>query len=135
MKLFDKLNSGFSKSVNGKPDTTAKALDVNGHSQKFKKANEVFPPERIFPANFNEGLNSIGGKIIITPEQLIFRANSLNLGNRSDRVFDIKDIVGFRKGILTFLYVSFNDGTIIKLSVWKKKEIIQELEARKNQLV
>lgn len=82
-------------------------------------------------ANFNEGLLSIGGKIIITEDQLIFKAHGLNVGDLSDRIFNIKDISGYRKGLFTFLYIYFIDGSKIKLSVWKKQEVINELEARK----
>lgn len=94
----------------------------------------MFPPEVTFKANFNEGINSIGGKLIITPTQLIFKAHSLNFGDLSDRVFNITDICGYEKGILTFMYILFKDGRKIKLTVWDKQGIINELEARRNTL-
>lgn len=94
----------------------------------------TFPPEVTFKANFNEGINSIGGKLIITPTQLIFKAHSLNFGDLSDRVFNITDICGYEKGILTFMYIRFKDGRKIKLTVWDKQGIINELEARRNTL-
>lgn len=94
----------------------------------------LFPPEVTFKANFNEGINSIGGKLIITPTQLIFKAHSLNFGDLSDRVFNIADICGYEKGILTFMYIRFKDGRKIKLTVWDKQGIINELEARRNTL-
>ena len=92
-------------------------------------------PERIeFKANFNEGLNSLGGKLIITPTQLIFHPHSINFGDLSDRVFEIRQISGYEKGILSFMYISFLDGSRIKLTVWNKSEIIAQLEARRTSL-
>lgn len=93
-----------------------------------------FPPSIEFKANFNEGLNSIGGKIILTPTQLIFKAHMINFGDLSDRVFQIQDISGYEKGMLSFLFINFKNGNRIKLTVWHKDRIIHELEARRAQL-
>jgi hypothetical protein len=93
-----------------------------------------FPPAIEFKANLNEGINSIGGTLVITPETLIFKAHSINFGNLSDRVFPIKDIVGFKKGLLTFLYINFANGQRIKLTLWNKQKVIDEIEARKKYL-
>ncbi len=90
-----------------------------------------FPDQITFQANFNEGILSIGGKLVITPTQLIFKAHKVNIGDLSDRIFNIKDITGYRKSMLTFMYITFADGKEIKLTVWKKQTIINELEARK----
>lgn len=93
-------------------------------------------PERIeFKANFNEGINSIGGRIFITPTQLIFHPHAINFGDLSDRVFNICDITGYDKGILSFMYITFKNGNRIKLTVWNKQNIINELEARRAQLI
>ena len=94
-----------------------------------------FPDKLEYKANFNEGINSIGGKIIITPTQLIFHPHSMNFGDLSDRVFEICQISGYEKGILSFMYISFLDGSRIKLTVWKKSEIIAQLEARRTSLI
>ncbi len=102
---------------------------MNGQSSDSLRG--LFPADLEYQANFNEGLLSIGGKIIITPEQLIFKAHSINIGDLSDRIFNIKDIIGYRKGLLTFMFIRFSDGREIKLTVWKKQEIIDELEKRK----
>ena len=117
-------------------------LNNNGNltSQVVKETSFNLPqsgfPERIeFMANFNEGLNSIGGKIIITPTQLIFHPHCVNFGDLSDRVFEICQISGYEKGILSFMYISFLDGSRIKLTVWKKSEIIAQLEARRTSLI
>lgn len=95
----------------------------------------AFPAEISFPANFNKGLLSQGGKLTITPDKLIFKPHSFNLGSKSERVYNIKDIKGYEKGMLTFLYVLFSDGTKIKLTVSNKTEIINALEARRVRLV
>lgn len=95
----------------------------------------VFPDQIEFKANFNEGLNSIGGKLYITPTQLIFHPHSVNFGDLSDRVFNICDIIGYEKGILSFMYISFKNGLRIKLTVWSKQKIINELEARRSQII
>jgi len=94
-----------------------------------------FPNSIEYRANFNEGINSIGGKIIITPTQLIFHPHSLNFGDLSDRVFEISQISGYEKGILSFMYISFLSGSRIKLTVWSKSEIIKQLEARRTSLL
>ena len=94
-----------------------------------------FPDAIEFKANFNEGLNSIGEKIVITPTQLIFKAHAFNIGDLTDRVFDICQISGYEKGLLSFMYISFLDGSRIKLTVWKKSEIIAHLESRRSSLI
>lgn len=91
----------------------------------------LFPKSIEYKANFNEGINSIGGKIIITPTQLIFHPHKINFGNLSDRIFEINQISGYEKGPLTFMYISFLNGSRIKLTVWNKSEIIEQLEARR----
>lgn len=103
-------------------------------SESVRPSRSAFPDFIEHKANFNVGMNSIGGKIIITPTQLIFRAHSFNFGDLSDRVFEIKDIVGYKKGFLTFLYISFCNRPDIKLTVWGKDEIINQLEARRRAL-
>lgn len=107
-------------------------------SSTFRVASnqQVQPwPTIEFKANFNEGLNSIGGKIVITATQLIFRAHGFNFGDLRDRVFEIRDIVSYKKGFLTFMYISFSDGKTIKLTVWDKQRVINELEIRRKSLI
>lgn len=96
-----------------------------------KVVSNTFPDSIEYKANFNEGLNSIGGKIVITPTQLIFKAHAFNFGDLTDRVFEISQISGYEKGILSFMYISFLNGSRIKLTVWSKSEIIEQLEARR----
>lgn len=103
---------------------------------KDSKPNINKFPEKIeYKANLNEGLLSIGGKIIITPTQLIFHAHKFNIGDLTDRIFEISHISGYEKGMLTFLYISFNNGNRIKLTVWNKSEIIEQLEKRRTALL
>ena len=106
----------------------------DGIGSSFATHNS-FPDSIKYNANFNEGLNSIGGKIIITPTQLIFHPHKINFGDLSDRVFEISQITGYEKGILSFMYISLLDGSKIKLSVWNKSDIINQLEARRSSLV
>lgn len=94
-----------------------------------------FPNSIEYHANFNEGIISLGGKIIITPTQLIFHPHKINFGDLSNRVFEINQIAGYEKGMLTFLYISFLNGSRITLNVWSKSEIIEQLEARRMALI
>lgn len=87
-----------------------------------------------YKANFNDGMLSIGGKIIITRTQLIFRAHGFNFVNTPDKVFEIRDISGYKKGFLTILYITFRYGLTIKLAVSKKQEVINQLESRRKAL-
>ena len=103
--------------------------------QDSKSIINRFPEKIEYKANFNEGLLSIGGKIIITPTQLIFHAHNFNIGDLNDRIFEICHISGYEKGMFTFLYISFNNGNRIKLTVWNKTEIIEQLEARRTALL
>lgn len=91
-------------------------------------------PELEFAANFNKGLNSQGGKLYITSTQLIFRPHSFNLGNLDEKVYEIKDITGYKKGFLTFFYIMFRNGSRIKLTVNDKSGVIQALEERRKYL-
>ena len=104
---------------------------------KDEGSNQKVPswPTIEYKANFDKGLNSIGGKIIITATQLIFRAHDFNFGDLRDRVYEIRDIVAYKKGILPFIYISFSDGKTIKLTVWHKQRIMDELEARRQSLI
>lgn len=77
----------------------------------------------------------MGGVLHITPSQIRFYPHDLNIGNVTNRAWEIRNVAGFKKGMLTFLYINFNDGSRIKLTVWKKNDIIREIEARRQSLV
>ena len=104
---------------------------MNEKKSNIQITTNKFPDKLEYKANFNEGINSIGGKIIITPTQLIFHPHSINLGDLRDRVFEISQISGYEKGMLSFMHILFLDGSRIKLTVWSKSEIISQLEARR----
>lgn len=110
-------------------------LTLQPVDEEKKVVSNTFPTSIEYKANFNEGLNSIGGKIVITPTQLIFKAHAFNFGDLTDRVFEISQISGYEKGILSFMYISFLNGSRIKLTVWSKSEIIEQLEARRTSLL
>lgn len=105
-----------------------------GIDRSFTTPNS-FPDSIEYNANLNEGINSIVGKIIITPTQLIFHPHKINFGDISDRIFEISQISGYEKGILSFMYISFINRSRIKLTVWNKSEIIEQLESRRISLL
>lgn len=95
-----------------------------------------FPDLVNYKANYyiNSFINQ-GGNLNITPTQIIFRPHAFNFGSMKPKVFEIKDIVGYKKGALTYLTISFANGKIEKFNVWKKDEIIRQLEMRKEALL
>ena len=87
-----------------------------------------------FQANYYFGSfmsGAQGGNLHIYDEVAVFRPHKINLGDKDDKVIPIRDINGYKKGILTWLTIFLNNGTNVKLAVWKKDEIIQALEARR----
>lgn len=102
--------------------------------KKSGKKRNIFPNQIEFRANYMKGLSSIGGKIVITPEQLIFNPHYFNLDNRN-RTYYIKNIAGYKKGFLTSMIIYFVDGSKIRLTVQNKQTIIDELEARRQALL
>ena len=106
-----------------------------GNVQEMPKISPTMTMPTIeFRANFGKGLTSIGGKIVITPTQLIFRAHGLNIGDLRDRVYEIRDIASYKKRFLTFMDISFSDGETIRLAVGHKQRVIDELETRRESL-
>ena len=103
-------------------------------NQKPQPHNYPKPPTVEFHANLNIGNNSIGGKIIIAPEQFIFRPHILNFGNKQIYTYNIRDIKRYNKSIFGFFDVIFNDGSVASFTVWRKQRVIDELEARRKQL-
>lgn len=110
---------------------TPKVVIVN-QSAKTRTLVTPFPPEVSYGARCNEGLTWVGGRIIINPDKFVFAPHSFNFrGNLSPREWRIKDIVGYVKGLLTFLDIKMTDGSKIKLSVNEKNKIINALEERR----
>lgn len=92
-----------------------------------------FPPEVSFGANCKDGTVWLGGKLFITPDKFIFKPHSFNFsgGNLSPREWRIVDIVGYVKGLLTYLDIKMRDGGKVKLAVNGKNNIINVLEDRR----
>lgn len=87
-----------------------------------------------FQANYYFGSfmsGAQGGNLHIYDEVAVFRHNKINLGDKDDKVIPIRDISGYKKGILIWLTIFLNNGTDVKLAVWKKDEIVQALEVRR----
>ena len=74
---------------------------------------------------------AIGGRLIVTDTVIYFKPHALNFGDLSEKYLNIVDVGGYSKGILTFFSIWTNSGYEIKLNVWKKNEIIQEIESRR----
>lgn len=88
-----------------------------------------------FQANYYFGSFMSGaqcGYLNIYDELFVFKPIAINFGEKSDKAFSIRDICGYKKGILTWFTIYLNIGTEVKLAVWKKDEIIQALEARRS---
>lgn len=75
------------------------------------------------------------GKLIITPTQLIFRPYSINFGDTRDKFYEIKNIVGYEKGPLTYLYLYLSNGNKLTFTVYGRDEIISELEERRRYIM
>lgn len=88
-----------------------------------------------FNVNYFEGINALGGTLYIYDDIAVFRPHSLNLGSSADRFIQIRNISGYKKGLLTILYIYLNNGEYIKLATWKKNTIIDALEKRKKVLL
>lgn len=88
-----------------------------------------------FKVNYQEGFNSLGGTLYIHDCVAVFRPHSFNIGDPTDRVIQICDISGYKKGLLTTLHIYLKNGKDIKLAVWKKDAIINALETRRQALL
>lgn len=96
-----------------------------------------------FKANCAEGrltVNGIdlpnyqGGKLIVTETEFIFNPHFFNLGNTNPRHYNIEDITGFDKELLTGLTIFLTDNRCVKLTTWSKDKIINLLTDRKKLL-
>lgn len=91
-----------------------------------------FPSEISFAASLREGIKTYGGKLKIYPDKFIFEPHAFNFGgNLSNRQWEITDIIGYSKGLLTLLDFKMNNHKTIHLAINKKRSIINELEARR----
>ena len=89
-----------------------------------------------------EGIRTIGGRLIITSDQLIFHVNRFVIF-KSKKIykFNIKDIERINTDcvrpylVRTFDFdIIFKDGSVVSFQAWSKRRIIDELEARRKQL-
>jgi len=83
-------------------------------------------------ANYYVGSNAQGGTMTIQKEYAVFTPHGFNFGDLNEKKIPIKDICGYKKGLLTILNIYLTNGTVVKLAVWKKDSIIQALEARRH---
>jgi DNA-directed RNA polymerase subunit RPC12/RpoP len=88
-------------------------------------------PEVKYKANHNIGSNSQGGHLWITKDEVVFKPHSLNFGPLGKRYIRIQDVVGYEKGFLTNMTIYTKNGYQMDLVVWKKDEIINEIESRR----
>lgn len=87
-----------------------------------------------FQANYYFGSfmsGAQGGRLHIYAEITVFKPHILNIGTKDEYTIPIRDFCGYKKGMLTWFTIYLNNGTDVKLAVWKKDEIIQALEARR----
>lgn len=89
-------------------------------------------PELRYQANLNvSATNTQGGHLWITKDEVIFKPHSLNFGPLGKSYIRIQDVVGYKKGFLTNLSIFTKGGYEMSLVVWKKGEIIDEIETRR----
>lgn len=91
----------------------------------------VVEPELTYKANHQIGSNSQGGHLWITNDEVVFKPHSLNFGPLGKRYIRIQDVIGYKKGFLTQMSIFTKSGYEMELVVWKKDEIINEIEARR----
>ena len=106
---------------------------------KPKKIISQFPTQIEFNAQMKMGFGDVGGKLFITPKQLIFSPNRFELCSSRLRTYNIANIqLCEKKGWLGFLYIYFNDGSKIRLiirgNIGIEDQVIQEIEIRREAL-
>lgn len=90
-------------------------------------------PEVEFAANqvLDNG-NTQGGHLWITEHEVVFKPHRLNFGPLGKRYIKIEDVIGYTKGMLTYMSIFTKDGFEMVLAVWSKDEIINEIEKRRD---
>ena len=76
--------------------------------------------------------NDQGGMLWITKDEVVFKPHKLNFGNLGKKYIRIQDVSGYSKGFLTNFSIWTKDGSEMGLVVWKKDEIIREVEKRRH---
>lgn len=89
-------------------------------------------PELKYKANYYVGDgNYQGGNLRITSDRVYFKPHSINFGSLKERYIEIEKIIGYKKGALSYMSIFTEGNQEIKLAVWKKDEIISEIEKRR----
>lgn len=89
-------------------------------------------PELRYQANHQvSALNAQGGHLWITKDEVVFKPHALNFGPMGKRYIRIQDVVGYKKGALTHMSIFTKSGYEMDVVVWKKDEIINEIEKRR----
>lgn len=89
-------------------------------------------PELKYQANHQVSvLNAQGGHLWITKDEIVFKPHSFNFGPLGKRYIRIQDVVGYKKGALTHMSIFTKSGYEMDVVVWKKDEIINEIEKRR----
>lgn len=89
-------------------------------------------PELKYQANHQvSAINAQGGHLWITKDEIVFKPHALNVGPLGKRYIRIQDVVGYKKGALTHMSIFTKSGYEMDVVVWKKDEIINEIEKRR----
>lgn len=79
--------------------------DITKQLGAIFSTRELIKPETTFAANHVIGGNSQGGHLWITDKEVFFKPHRLNFGDLSKRYVKISDIIGYEKGLLTYLTI------------------------------
>ena len=108
---------------------TPRAIDGTDNTPVLRKVE----PEIEFTANqVLENGNTQGGHLWITEYEVVFKPHKLNFGPLGKRYIKIQDVIGYQKGMMTYMSIFTNDGYEMVLAVWSKDEIINEIEKRRD---
>lgn len=89
-------------------------------------------PELRYQANHQvSASNAQGGHIWITKDEVVFKPHVFNWGPLDKRYIRIQDVVGYKKGAFTHMSIFTKSGYEMDIVVWKKDEIINEIEKRR----
>lgn len=87
--------------------------------------------DEVFKATYYSGINAISCDLCFHDGYIVFRPMMLNFGNKDLKQISITEIYGYKKGILGFLFLYLKNGMRVKLVVYHKEQIIQEIKVRR----
>lgn len=94
---------------------------------------KIIRPELKYMANYYiDTYNAQGGHLWITKDEVVFKPHRFNFGDLGKRYIRIQNIAGYTKGFFTDFSIWTRNGDEMPLVVWKKNEIIRELEKRRH---